>query len=155
MIRATSVYLPAEIGGAARNTALGYDGGMKYALLILATTALGAQGLKFDFVSDKSAPGFQKALPGAMYSDETGYGFEDAAKQPPFYFSIRVPEEGNYRVTVTLGDPDRKSTRLNSSHLGISYAVFCLKKKNDHKIKFSTPFLSVTLFFGDMTTTTQ
>src|SRR5438045_7488210 len=26
-------------------------------------------------------------------------------------------------------DIDRKSTRLNSSHLGISYAVFCLKKK--------------------------
>src|SRR5262245_62706485 len=28
---------------------------------------------------------------------------------------------------------DRKSTRLNSSHLGISYAVFCLKKKNKKK----------------------
>src|SRR5258705_10287459 len=27
------------------------------------------------------------------------------------------------------GGVDRKSTRLNSSHLGISYAVFCLKKK--------------------------
>src|ERR1039458_10642805 len=27
---------------------------------------------------------------------------------------------------------DRKSTRLNSSHLGISYAVFCLKKKTNH-----------------------
>src|ERR1039458_10637846 len=27
------------------------------------------------------------------------------------------------------GTRDRKSTRLNSSHLGISYAVFCLKKK--------------------------
>src|SRR5262245_62683894 len=27
---------------------------------------------------------------------------------------------------------DRKSTRLNSSHLGISYAVFCLKKKIKH-----------------------
>src|SRR5256885_7909653 len=27
---------------------------------------------------------------------------------------------------------DRKSTRLNSSHLVISYAVFCLKKKNHH-----------------------
>src|SRR5699024_12664223 len=26
--------------------------------------------------------------------------------------------------------PDRKSTRLNSSHVSISYAVFCLKKKN-------------------------
>src|ERR1039458_8902529 len=28
-----------------------------------------------------------------------------------------------------MGYADRKSTRLNSSHLGISYAVFCLKKK--------------------------
>src|SRR3712207_6974510 len=27
--------------------------------------------------------------------------------------------------------PDRKSTRLNSSHANISYAVFCLKKKNE------------------------
>src|ERR1039457_5429374 len=31
--------------------------------------------------------------------------------------------------------PDRKSTRLNSSHLVISYAVFCLKKKNKQKLK--------------------
>src|SRR5262245_65338417 len=30
-------------------------------------------------------------------------------------------------------DTDRKSTRLNSSHLGISYAVFCLKKKKKTK----------------------
>src|ERR1039457_3883549 len=30
---------------------------------------------------------------------------------------------------------DRKSTRLNSSHLVISYAVFCLKKNKKHKIK--------------------
>src|SRR5690349_23618814 len=28
-----------------------------------------------------------------------------------------------------IGDEDRKSTRLNSSHVEISYAVFCLKKK--------------------------
>src|SRR5436853_2069440 len=34
-----------------------------------------------------------------------------------------VPQRG------TDQDEDRKSTRLNSSHLGISYAVFCLKKK--------------------------
>src|SRR5205807_9661095 len=32
-------------------------------------------------------------------------------------------------------DPDRKSTRLNSSHLVISYAVFCLKKKKKKKKK--------------------
>src|SRR5690242_20977566 len=32
---------------------------------------------------------------------------------------------------------DRKSTRLNSSHMSISYAVFCLKKKNTtHSLKF-------------------
>src|SRR3712207_7526905 len=31
-----------------------------------------------------------------------------------------------------LGDQDRKSTRLNSSHANISYAVFCLKKKKHH-----------------------
>src|SRR5438445_7864601 len=31
------------------------------------------------------------------------------------------------------GTADRKSTRLNSSHANISYAVFCLKKKNKHK----------------------
>src|SRR5262245_1563414 len=33
---------------------------------------------------------------------------------------------------------DRKSTRLNSSHLGISYAVFCLKKKKQNKTNKST-----------------
>src|SRR5437870_7516053 len=32
--------------------------------------------------------------------------------------------------TIALDRPDRKSTRLNSSHVAISYAVFCLKKKN-------------------------
>src|SRR5260221_8730589 len=37
-------------------------------------------------------------------------------------------------ITRQVGDAylDRKSTRLNSSHTVISYAVFCLKKKNTH-----------------------
>src|SRR5690606_39863739 len=35
-------------------------------------------------------------------------------------------EEDPYRFPSTLGDLDRKSTRLNSSHVKISYAVFCL-----------------------------
>src|SRR5690625_7843933 len=34
---------------------------------------------------------------------------------------------------LTLQLPDRKSTRLNSSHVAISYAVFCLKKKKQKK----------------------
>src|SRR5690242_21931951 len=33
-------------------------------------------------------------------------------------------------ITLLLIQGDRKSTRLNSSHMSISYAVFCLKKKN-------------------------
>src|SRR3712207_6862431 len=33
------------------------------------------------------------------------------------------------RVRAMLDEKDRKSTRLNSSHTNISYAVFCLKKK--------------------------
>src|SRR5256885_13113557 len=33
-------------------------------------------------------------------------------------------------LATESANPDRKSTRLNSSHLVISYAVFCLKKKN-------------------------
>src|SRR5438034_3771499 len=36
---------------------------------------------------------------------------------------------------VTTEDGDRKSTRLNSSHTVISYAVFCLKKKNKQSDK--------------------
>src|SRR5438034_1883719 len=39
------------------------------------------------------------------------------------------------RPRVLGGGPDRKSTRLNSSHTVISYAVFCLKKKKKKKKK--------------------
>src|SRR5437660_5880128 len=40
----------------------------------------------------------------------------------------RLPIPG--MLPITLRPRDRKSTRLNSSHVAISYAVFCLKKKN-------------------------
>src|SRR2546430_10972055 len=38
-----------------------------------------------------------------------------------------------HRGAVRNSSPDRKSTRLNSSHSQISYAVFCLKKKENTK----------------------
>src|SRR3712207_7843970 len=41
-----------------------------------------------------------------------------------------VTLSGVSAATLTVNDLDRKSTRLNSSHANISYAVFCLKKKN-------------------------
>src|SRR2546426_7633086 len=40
------------------------------------------------------------------------------------------PAGGRQGIGARRHDLDRKSTRLNSSHLVISYAVFCLKKKN-------------------------
>src|SRR3712207_7435212 len=43
-----------------------------------------------------------------------------------------VPHVG---LTAEQVDRDRKSTRLNSSHANISYAVFCLKKKKQQHVK--------------------
>src|SRR5438067_10707873 len=42
---------------------------------------------------------------------------------------------GSAGLRALARDKDRKSTRLNSSHVSISYAVFCLKKKNKVKQK--------------------
>src|SRR5256885_4612310 len=49
------------------------------------------------------------------------------------FFRLVGGETLKRRVLVLGSGTDRKSTRLNSSHLVISYAVFCLKKKNKHK----------------------
>src|SRR3712207_8848190 len=43
------------------------------------------------------------------------------------------PRGGSGRILIADDDVDRKSTRLNSSHANISYAVFCLKKKKTVK----------------------
>src|SRR5436305_15237075 len=55
-------------------------------------------------------------------------------------FRSRVLHHGEQRGPPVRRDPgevrrDRKSTRLNSSHVRISYAVFCLKKKKKNKKK--------------------
>src|SRR2546427_6111414 len=44
------------------------------------------------------------------------------------WLAVALQRRGN-RGLVSAHQPDRKSTRLNSSHSQISYAVFCLKKK--------------------------
>src|SRR3712207_7807300 len=46
--------------------------------------------------------------------------------------AVRIANDTMYGLAggVWSGDEDRKSTRLNSSHANISYAVFCLKKNN-------------------------
>src|SRR2546427_8817423 len=44
---------------------------------------------------------------------------------------VRIPKHDQPRLRLRVGLRDRKSTRLNSSHSQISYAVFCLKKKKN------------------------
>src|SRR3712207_7040157 len=60
----------------------------------------------------------------------------DRAVASPLERSVLPVEEDVYGQLVLLPcsarGVDRKSTRLNSSHANISYAVFCLKKKNQH-----------------------
>src|SRR5262245_63407966 len=66
---------------------------------------------------------------------------------------VRGPDEVDPRAGQPFGQRggpewlDRKSTRLNSSHLGISYAVFCLKKKKKNpgrSARARTPHYPVT-----------
>src|SRR5438874_7870388 len=56
------------------------------------------------------------------------------------YKRYRITESGisPRAVPGVPGHIDRKSTRLNSSHVEISYAVFCLKKKKKENISCST-----------------
>src|SRR5205814_5086735 len=64
---------------------------------------------------------------------------------------VRGARDGRVvQVPVLLGDEDRKSTRLNSSHLGISYAVFCLKKKKifwNPKLKVDNAYAPIGWFY--------
>lgn len=78
--------------------------------------------MKFDFGSGPAAEGYTKVTADSVYSEQSGYGFlpgaeitngsmenNDAVRgdfctsQKPFLFSVDVPEEGNYRVNITLG----------------------------------------------------
>src|SRR5436305_10017914 len=66
----------------------------------------------------------------------------EGGRQP----ALRDRRDGGAEVARgATGRQDRKSTRLNSSHVRISYAVFCLKKKKNTQLTSSiTPSLHVT-----------
>src|SRR3712207_7543919 len=73
----------------------------------------------------RSGPGRDER--GTRGRSARGGGPAGARFDPPPHTRRRGHPPGHRRP-----DEDRKSTRLNSSHANISYAVFCLKKKKKH-----------------------
>ncbi|MEO7412034.1 MAG: rhamnogalacturonan acetylesterase [Opitutaceae bacterium] len=93
---------------------------------------------KFDFGPGKAREGYTPVSADAVYSAERGYGFDLASKpvgveragdpltdgfvttaESPLFFSVKVPE-GNYKITVTLGDAQGEShttIRTEAGHL--------------------------------------
>src|SRR3712207_7839728 len=74
----------------------------------------------------------RKPEPGHEHGDDVaarGDGLNNLATQPVVGLATGVQRAGRQHDDEVLGLRDRKSTRLNSSHANISYAVFCLKKK--------------------------
>src|SRR2546430_10214729 len=64
-----------------------------------------------------------------LVDDDAGVPTGGADRRPYLLQPLLEPAGGDVGANV-LARADRKSTRLNSSHSQISYAVFCLKKKN-------------------------
>ena len=94
---------------------------------------------KFDFGPGRTLPGYAPVQADEVYSSEKGYGFDFGSKpagtergggdplkdgfvtaaESPFFFSVKVPE-GNYRITVTLGDAQgesRTTIRTEAGHI--------------------------------------
>src|SRR3712207_7341488 len=74
-------------------------------------------------------------------------GLEQLLSMPDAYHLGSRLEAGEFRDGHRQSaDRDRKSTRLNSSHANISYAVFCLKKKNynDYRLIVRSLLTSIT-----------
>jgi hypothetical protein len=99
-----------------------------FLLLVVASWARGEERTEYKFCfGDGDVPaGFVGVQPENIYSTELGYGFEagDLVRSgkgfvtgnKPFYFSVALPE-GNYLVTLTLGDAGGESTTTVKAEL--------------------------------------
>src|SRR5437868_9130650 len=101
--------------------------------------------------SSRMSPVISVVIP--VYNEEAGLASLFARLYPALdalgdgYELILVDDGSRDRSARLLGeqfqrrpDVDRKSTRLNSSHVSISYAVFCLKKKNRNATHYPSPY---------------
>jgi lysophospholipase L1-like esterase len=88
------------------------------ALIASALQAQAAADYKFAFGA-KAPAGYTDVTPDEAYSPARGFGFEGGTKpnaDKPFYFSVDLPE-GNYNVTVTLGDDKAAATTTVKAEL--------------------------------------
>src|SRR5437870_6747222 len=72
-------------------------------------------------------------IAGNFSRGQEGLYAADAAFERAMDDLLTVPDWNKLLDGTTQSGTDRKSTRLNSSHVAISYAVFCLKKKKQKK----------------------
>src|SRR5438477_3174837 len=72
--------------------------------------------------------------PNRVIVDVQGVGYEAHVPLSTFYGLAEPGSDITLRIHTHMREEDRKSTRLNSSHMSISYAVFCLKKKNRRRV---------------------
>src|SRR5256885_9937359 len=80
---------------------------------------------------DKAHAAFVEALNDPRVREQfVSIGYEMVAGTPQQFAEFQRQEYARWKTVI---EADRKSTRLNSSHLVISYAVFCLNKKKHQK----------------------
>src|SRR5262245_34173938 len=119
------------------------QGGLKFPIAVSPLKNLGAttdvakqlsEGIADTIVYDLDLSGWFKVLDRAAYIENPQ---KSGVALGTFDFKdwSTIGAEGLVKGGFTI-QGDRKSTRLNSSHLGISYAVFCLKKKRKKQNTF-------------------
>lgn len=122
-----------------------------FACLAVNTHAQGTTSYKFDFGTGKAKPGFTQISPAKTYTDSYGFDFGTTASQvsrkgktttgfvtadKPFYFSAAVPE-GNYKVTLTLGDSENGSeTTVKAESRRLMLEKFTTKPGEVKKVSF-------------------
>src|SRR3712207_9365878 len=95
------------------------------------TSDLSSEKVDLRFVNPQTGP-FH--VEGAEPGDTLALHFVAMEPSRDWGASAAIPFFGG--LTSTADTADRKSTRLNSSHANISYAVFCLKKKKNSHIDY-------------------
>src|SRR5207245_11007048 len=106
-----------------------------YSLVVVLLVVVDLFCISFSFSCSRDHRGLH-SFPTRRSSDLASRLPPDAAElgsppPSPIILALRTtrPHRGKVFRRAVLGAVDRKSTRLNSSHGSISYAVFCLKKK--------------------------